>query len=122
MTALDFPDNHFDLVVSIIVTHEAPVPVLRQAMREIYRVLAPGGVMMHDGSFAKQPPEPIDQLLLSWFGSNANEPFSFGFKRMDFAQAFEDAGFARNQFFSGTRPAVYLQGQLPPITFIGAVK
>ena len=122
MTALDFPDGHFDLVVSIIVTHEAPVPVLRQMMKEIHRVLAPGGVMLHDGSFNKQPPEPIDQLMLSWFGSNANEPFSFGYKKLDFGLTFEDAGFAREKFFSGTRPAVYLQGHLPPVSFIGAVK
>ena len=122
MTAMDFPDGHFDLVVSIIVTHEAPVPVLRQMMAEIHRVLAPGGVMLHDGSFNTTPPEPIDQLMMSWFGHNANEPFSFGFKRLDFGRTFEQAGFQRDKFFTGTRPPVYLQGHLPPITFIGAMK
>ena len=122
MAALNFPDGHFDLVVSIIVTHEAPVPVLRKMLAEAHRVLAPGGVMMHDGSFNGPPPDPFDALMQSWFGHNANEPFSFGFKRLDFAQAFEDAGFVRERFFSGTRPAVYLQGQLPPVSFIGAVK
>jgi hypothetical protein len=89
---------------------------------EAHRVLAPGGVMMHDGSFSPQPADPFEQLMLSWFGHNANEPFSFGFKRMDWGQAFEDAGFARDRFFTGTRPAVYLQGHLPPVSFIGAVK
>ena len=122
MTALDFPDGHFDLVVSIIVTHEAPVPVLRQMLAECHRVLAPGGVMMHDGKFGNARPEPIDQLMMSWFGNNANEPFSHAFKELDFAVEFERAGFEPSKLFTGTRPAVYLQEQLPTVSFIGAVR
>lgn len=122
MTALQFPDGHFDLVVSIIVTHEAPVRILRKMLAECHRVLAPGGVMLHDGKFGTAEPEPIDQLMMSWFGSNANEPFSFAFKKLDFSVEFIRAGFAPEKLFSGTRPAVYLQGQLPPVTFIGAVR
>jgi len=122
MTALDFPDGHFDLVVSIIVTHEAPVPVLRQMLAECHRVLAPGGVMMHDGKFGSAQPEPIDQLMMSWFGNNANEPFSYAFKQLDFRVEFERAGFDPDKLFTGTRPAVYLQGHLPPVSFIGAVR
>ena len=122
MTDLDFPDGHFDLVVSIIVTHEAPVPVLRQMLAECHRVLASGGVMLHDGKFGSARPEPIDQLMMSWFGNNANEPFSHAFKQLDFSVEFERAGFATEKLFTGTRPAVYLQGQLPPVSFIGAVR
>ena len=123
-TATDFPDGHFDVVVSIIVTHEAPAPVLKAMFREAHRLLAPGGVMMHDGSFIKaQPkPKPIDALMGNWFAHNANEPFSAGFKRVDFAAAFEEAGFAKEDLFSGSRPPVYLKGQLPDIQFIGAVR
>ena len=32
------------------------------------------------------------------------------------------AGFAENTFFRGSREPVYLKGQLPPITVVGAVK
>ena len=122
MAALEFPDGHFDLVVSIIVTHEAPVPVLRKMIAECHRVLAPGGVMMHDGKFGGATPEPIDQLMLSWFGNNANEPFSHAFKQLDFRVEFERAGFEPSKLFTGTRPPVYLQGHLPPVSFIGAVR
>lgn len=122
MTDLDFPDGHFDLVVSIIVTHEAPVPILRKMLAECHRVMAPGAVMMHDGKFGSARPEPIDQLMMSWFGNNANEPFSHAFKQLDFRVEFERAGFESDKLFTGTRPAVYLQGQLPPVSFIGAVR
>lgn len=122
MTALDFPDGYFDLVVSIIVTHEAPVPVLRGMLAECHRVLATDGVMLHDGKFGTTTPEPIDQLMLSWFGTNANEPFSAAFKKLDFSAEFIRAGFAEDKLFSGTRPAVYLQGHLPPVSFIGAIR
>jgi ubiquinone/menaquinone biosynthesis C-methylase UbiE len=118
----DFPDGYFDVIASIIVTHEAPAPALRAMFKEAHRLLAPGGVMMHDGSFAKVDAKPIDALLGNWFAHNANEPFSVGFKRMDFADAFVEAGFAKEYLFSGSRPPVYLKGQLPDIQFIGAVR
>lgn len=119
---LDFPDDHFDLVYSIIVTHECPVPVLRTMLKEIYRVLAPGGIMMHDGYFNPAPLEPIDEVMNTWFAHNANEPFSRGFRRFDFKQGFVDAGFAPEKHFTGTQEAVYLKGQLPDISFVGAIK
>ena len=119
---LDFPDNHFDLVYSIIVTHECPVPVLRSMLAEIHRVTAPEGIMMHDGYFKPAPLKPIDEVMNTWFALNANEPFSRGFRRFDFERGFADAGFAPERHFTGTQAAVYLKGQLPDISFVGAIK
>jgi ubiquinone/menaquinone biosynthesis C-methylase UbiE len=119
---MDFPDDHFDLVYSIIVTHECPVPVLRTMLKEIHRVLKPGGIMLHDGYFDPPPLAPLDEVMNTWFARNANEPFSYGFRRFDFKKAFVAAGFKAESRFSGTREAVYLKGQLPPISFVGAVK
>jgi ubiquinone/menaquinone biosynthesis C-methylase UbiE len=118
----DFPDNHFDLVYSIIVTHEMPVPVLRSLLKEIQRITAPGGVMLHDGYFNLPPLAPIDEVMNTWFAHNANEPFSRGFRRFDFRAGFINAGFRPESLFTGTREAVYLKGQLPPISFVGAIK
>jgi ubiquinone/menaquinone biosynthesis C-methylase UbiE len=118
----DFPDDHFDLVYSIIVTHECPVPVLRSMLREIHRVLKPGGIMLHDGYFDPPPLAPLEEVMNTWFARNANEPFSRGFRRFDFKKAFAAAGFDPESRFSGTREAVYLKGHLPPISFVGAVK
>lgn len=119
---MDFPDGHFDLVYSIIVTHECPLPVLRSMLKEIHRVLKPGGIMLHDGYFDPPPLAPLDEVMNTWFARNANEPFSRGFRRFDFKKAFEAAGFDPQSRFSGTREAVYLKGHLPPISFVGAVK
>ena len=107
----DFPDDHFDLVYSIIVTHECPVPLLRS-----------GGIMLHDGYFDPPPLAPLDEVMNTWFARNANEPFSRGFRRFDFKKAIAAAGFDPQSRFSGTREAVYLKGHLPPISFVGAVK
>ncbi|WP_295636948.1 class I SAM-dependent methyltransferase [Novosphingobium sp.] len=120
-SATDFEDGFFDIVVSMLVTHECPQPVIRGLFAEAHRLLAPGGVTVHDGGLVASH-DPFENLMTSWFGVNANEPFSAGFKALDFEQAFVDGGFAREAVFRGTRDPVYLKGQLPPISFIGAVK
>ncbi|MHC5824630.1 MAG: class I SAM-dependent methyltransferase, partial [Nostoc sp.] len=43
----NFPDESFDLVVSHILLHEIPPPAVRKVMQESYRLLAPGGMMLH---------------------------------------------------------------------------
>jgi ubiquinone/menaquinone biosynthesis C-methylase UbiE len=40
---LDFPDNHFDVVLAMLLFHELPVPVAKEAIAEVFRVLRPGG-------------------------------------------------------------------------------
>jgi ubiquinone/menaquinone biosynthesis C-methylase UbiE len=120
-TETDFPDGHFDLVVSLLVTHECPQPVIRGLFKEAHRLLAPGGVTLHDGGSAMSP-DPFDNLMTSWFGNNANEPFSAGYKALDYDEAFIEAGFSREKLVRGTREPVYLKGQLPPISFVGAIK
>ena len=38
-----FPDAHFDAVLALLLFHELPVPVARETIAEVYRVLRPGG-------------------------------------------------------------------------------
>ncbi|WP_425229949.1 class I SAM-dependent methyltransferase [Sphingomonas sp.] len=120
-TATDFPDGHFDIVVSMLVTHECPQPVIRALFKEAHRLLAPGGVTIHDGG-ASYASDPFENLLTSWFGDNANEPFSAGFKSLDYDDALIAAGFKAENVVRGTREPVYLKGQLPPISFVGAIR
>ena len=120
-TSTDFPDGYFDIVVSMLVTHECPQPVIRGLFKEAHRLLASGGVTIHDGG-STGAPDPFDNLLTSWFGNNAKEPFSAGFKALDYDQAFVDAGFKAENVVRGSREPVYLKGQLPPISFIGAIR
>jgi ubiquinone/menaquinone biosynthesis C-methylase UbiE len=115
-----FPDGFFDIVSSMLVLHECPFEVNKALFREAHRILAPGGVMVHDGYVPSQ--EPWAQFIGSWFTYNANEPFSVGLRKLDYKRDFTEAGFPEGGFFSGQREAVYLKGQLPPVTFAGAVK
>jgi len=117
----DFPDDYFDLVVSMLVTHECPVPVIRGLFKEAHRILAPGGIMLMDGD-APIPDDPFIKMMSSWFGMNANEPFAVGFKGLDYRAAVADAGFAPERYFKDQRDPVYLKGQLPPNYFFGSIK
>ncbi len=40
---MDFPDNHFDAVLALLMFHELPVPVAKEVIAEVFRVLRPGG-------------------------------------------------------------------------------
>jgi len=108
-------------VSSMLVTHECPVPVIRKLFKEAHRLLAPGGIMLMDGG-APNAADPFVQMRTSWFGNNANEPFSVGFKGLDYPKAVAEAEFAPEQYFTAQRDPVYLKGQLPPISFFGAIR
>lgn len=43
MDDLDFPDGHFDLAVTSMALHETPPQVRRRTIKEVARVLKPGG-------------------------------------------------------------------------------
>lgn len=119
--AMDFEDGYFDIVFSMLVTHEMPAPHMRAMFRECHRVLADGGVMVHDGGYPK-PQKPVDMVLTNFFNDNANEPFAVGLRRMEMDDEFVAAGFDREKLFRGRRDPVYLKEQLPPVSLVGAVK
>lgn len=67
MTHLDAPDNHFDRVFCLSVIEHLEAPVARAGMREMARVLKPGGrlivtvdVAIHDTL------SPVDPMALIW--------------------------------------------------------
>ena len=59
MTALPFPDGHFDYVLSFNVIYHGDGDIVRTAIREIHRVLKPGGhfqgtmLSKRNGNFGK---------------------------------------------------------------------
>jgi ubiquinone/menaquinone biosynthesis C-methylase UbiE len=117
---LDFPDRRFDGVSVCFVLHELPPNVARQALREIHRVLRPGGKLAIC--------EPSDeQLRLSlptltrrfglrglYFGIFARrvfEPFVMAWHRLSATDVLRENGF----------DVVNDQRQMP-IRYIYAVK
>lgn len=46
MDELQFPDNHFDIAMTSMALHETPPEVRRNTIREVARVLKPGGTFI----------------------------------------------------------------------------
>jgi SAM-dependent methyltransferase len=102
--ATDFPDGHFDLVVSAVTLHETSLSATKNIFRECHRLLRKGGVMVH-----LEVPARYDQLGL-WEQVRAdfeshynNEPFMAGVGRLDFADVAREAGFEKDQIMNGFR-------------------
>lgn len=77
--ALSFPDNHFDLIVSVEVIEHVGQP--EQMLSEIKRVLKPGGVLIM--TFPRQEfpwtYDPINKLLLTTSGRKISQgAYAFG--------------------------------------------
>jgi SAM-dependent methyltransferase len=122
VTHTDFPDGHFDLVCSILVLHEVPTATIKAIFRECNRLLAPGGVMLHDGATYNSVTDPFKQFMNSWFEHNNNEPFSGNQVALKYREDFAEAGFDPETYFEGVGEAVYLKGQIPGTGFVGARK
>ncbi|MDX2142517.1 MAG: class I SAM-dependent methyltransferase [Rhodospirillaceae bacterium] len=90
---LDFPDGHFDLVVSSFFLHELSVGSTRKILKEIYRVLKPGGLMAH----MELPPanvcDPYYNFYLDWDAFYNNEPHYAAFRAQDTHGLCVEAGF-----------------------------
>jgi SAM-dependent methyltransferase len=94
VTALDFPDESFDLVVSHILGHETTHRGLPKMIAESYRVLAPGGIALH----VDVPSQPgysklFDQVLNDWQVRFNGEPFWMGWADADIRGHLRKAGF-----------------------------
>lgn len=94
--ASGFADDYFDCVVSYILFHEVPVPVMEMIIAEMFRVLRPGGTF----SIYEFPNNDHEQMpasyrfLVDYDSRNNCEPYSPGFVASDFRGMLESAGFA----------------------------
>ena len=90
---LDFPDGHFDLVVSHILLHETSGKAIQNIISECHRVLRKNGVMIH----AETPPykgmSPFDAFMLDWDTRNNNEPFWSRSHEIDLDNLSKQSGF-----------------------------
>ena len=91
--ATNFPDGHFDLVVSHILLHEAPPDAVRNILRETHRLLSPGGLMVHADFPGYGALDPLTAFLIDWDTWNNNEPFWGPMRDMDVPKAAREAGF-----------------------------
>jgi SAM-dependent methyltransferase len=89
----DFPDGHFDLIVSSFFLHEISVASTRKILKEAHRLLGPGGLMAH----MELPPanlcDAYYNFYLDWDTYYNNEPHYARFRARDFGALCAEAGF-----------------------------
>lgn len=105
----DYEDGSFDLVVSHILLHETSKKAMPKVFEECYRLLKPGGLMIH----ADLPPfgdmDAYTQLILdneTWYN---NEPFWSCMRDMDQIQLSVDAGFKKENVAFDTAPMAIME-------------
>jgi SAM-dependent methyltransferase len=117
----DFPDASFDLVLSNLLLHEIPQKLTRQVVTECYRLLSPGGVMVHN-DMVGWPTDPFAEFMAEWNAHNNNEPFERGSGTIDWLGTCVDSGFAAEDVFLQPVDAAYMSEQLAYVGFRGAIK
>ncbi len=101
----DYPDAHFDLVVSHILMHETSHKALDNIFGECHRLLKPGGMMIHVETPVFEGMDPYDQFILDWDTYNNNEPFWGPLKDLDLAGLASKHGFDRKKCFAKVQPS-----------------
>jgi SAM-dependent methyltransferase len=104
-----YEDNSFDLIVSHILLHETSGKAMPQIFKECYRILKPGGVMIH----ADLPPFDHSDLFSEFILDNEtyynNEPFWGPMRDMDQIQLAINAGFSADQVSFDQAPMAILE-------------
>ncbi len=110
-----FPDGHFDWVQTTMFLHELSGQALPRLMREAWRVLAPGGLILNLEQPQYAPEMPLyEQFIRDWDAFNNNEPFWSSMHAFDLKQVMREAGFPLDiQFQTGVR-AVVDEAIFPP--------
>ncbi|WP_430389162.1 class I SAM-dependent methyltransferase [Blastomonas fulva] len=110
-----FADDHFDWVQTTMFLHELSAASLPRILREAYRVLKPGGLMLHVEQPQYGPDMPLfEQFMRDWDAFNNNEPFWSAMHGVNMEQAMEEAGFDRAEQFSVGVRAVVDPSIFPP--------
>jgi len=110
--AAKFPDAHFELIVSHNLMHEIPATTRRGMLRETWRLLAAGGVFVHqDVPLRFDTLSEFDKFELSWDTRNNNEPFWEVFAEADLQADLRAAGVPGHAARIGNLPAA--PGSLP---------
>jgi len=102
--SMDFGDGTFDIVCSSFFLHEQSVKSTRKILREAWRVLKPGGVMVH---MELPPAAEVDayyNFYLDWDAFYNNEPHYAAFRALDFPSEVARAGFEAVKYFQTRIP------------------
>ncbi len=102
--SLDFDDGSFDIVCSSFFLHEQSLKATRRILKEAFRVLRPGGVMVHMELPPAAEVDPYYNFYLDWDAYYNNEPHYAAFRALDFPREVARAGFAASRYFQTRIP------------------
>jgi ubiquinone/menaquinone biosynthesis C-methylase UbiE len=90
--ALPYADATFDIVTSVYLFHELPRNARRNVVREMFRVLRPGGLLVIEDSAQLSESAEIGTALKS-FPGEFHEPFYNDYLEDDLAELVREIGF-----------------------------
>jgi ubiquinone/menaquinone biosynthesis C-methylase UbiE len=106
-----FDDESFDLIFSSMLLHEVPPKNVGRTFSEAYRLLKPGGLMLHMELPPNNMTAAYDSFYLDWDSYYNKEPFYKPFRDMDLRQVCADAGFAPDNYVNFVIPSLHLAGR-----------
>ncbi len=109
--ALDYDDKSFDLVFSSMFLHELSKKTRAQALAEAYRVLRPGGLMLHMELPPNDQMDAYDGFYLDWDSYYNSEPYYKGYRDENPPELCAEAGFATNDYFQFVVPSLGIYGE-----------
>ena len=109
-----YESESFELVTSTLLLHETSHDAVPKIINECFRLLKPGGWMIHLDvyPFHKKEDNPLYDFLKDWEVINNNENFSGALRNMNMRKIIQDAGFSDEtiKFTSAEAAAKYSKG------------
>ena len=109
-----YESESFELVTSTLLLHETSHDAVPKIINECFRLLKPGGWMIHLDvyPFHKKEDAPLYDFLKDWEVINNNENFSGALRNMNMKKIIQDSGFSDEtiRFTSAEAAAKYSKG------------
>ena len=109
----NFEDNSFDLVTSHILLHETSRTAIQNVFNESYRILKPGGIMMHMDLPQAHGTPPLEGFLFEWEIYNNNEHFYAQLRDMDLVEVCRKAGFKEENIHPKSAGSFWMDDRTP---------
>jgi ubiquinone/menaquinone biosynthesis C-methylase UbiE len=103
--ALPVGDGEFDLITTAMFWHETSNTAMPRIMKEVHRVLAPGGITLHLEQPQYEGMDPFEAFMRDWDAYNNNEPFWTRMHEADLPALLAKSGFPEGAYFETTMQA-----------------